>query len=281
MTASFNIEDLLETPNAHRVNKKQRRAERRAAMNKKKPRSSSKLPHMLVAQQESSPREMYLKDIQPLTKAQETTFSCYDAGHHLMLHGYAGTGKTFLALYLALDEVLNTNSERNKIYIVRSVVPSREIGFLPGTDKDKAAVYEAPYIHHFKSLFGRGDAYDKLKKSGVVEFITTSFLRGITLESCVVVVDEYQNMDYGELDTIITRAGEDCRFVFAGDYRQTDFEKKHEQDGIHKFMRIINTLREFRNIEFREEDVVRSGLVRSYILARERMNDVSKTGNLD
>jgi phosphate starvation-inducible protein PhoH len=213
-----------------------------------------------------------LKEVTPLTVNQQKTFDYYKEDLHLMLHGCAGTGKTFLSLYLALEEILTENSKYKKIYIVRSVVPTRDIGFLPGTSKEKAEEYEAPYISIFKELFNKSDAYDYMKKRGLVEFITTSFLRGITLNDAIVITDEFSNCTLHELDSVITRVGKNCKLIFVGDFTQSDFNFEKDKKGIKPFMNIIKGLtNRFAFVEFEIEDIVRSGLVKDYIIEKYRI----------
>jgi phosphate starvation-inducible PhoH-like protein len=159
-------------------------------------------------------------DIGPMTENQRIAFQYWDEGLNLMLHGIAGTGKTFLGLYFALKAISDKDSVYKKIYIVRSTVSTRDQGFLPGSLKDKARVFEAPYVPICTKLYGRGDAYEILKGKGCVEFITTSYLRGETFDNCILLVDEVQNMSDGELHTVMTRVGEDCRIIFCGDVKQ-------------------------------------------------------------
>ena len=212
-----------------------------------------------------------LRTIKPLTVNQQTTFESYRNGYNLMLHGYAGTGKTFCALYLALEEVLSNRSTFDKIVLIRSVVPSRDMGFLPGSIKDKIAVYEEPYKEICDDLFGRGDGYGILKMKKMIEFTTTSFLRGLTFNNAIVIVDEINNMTYQEIDTVMTRLGNNSRIIFCGDYRQTDLNKPHERTGIREFMDITRRINSFRHVEFQKEDIVRSGVVRDYIITKTEM----------
>jgi phosphate starvation-inducible protein PhoH len=213
-----------------------------------------------------------LRHIKPLTPNQERVFNAYNQGYHLMLHGFAGTGKTFCALYLALNELLTKETIYNKIVIVRSVVPSRDMGFLPGSMKEKIMVYEEPYREICDSLFGRGDGYDILKMKGLVQFTTTSYLRGLTFNNAIVILDESQNLSFPECDTVITRMGDESRLIVCGDYRQTDLNKPHEKEGITQLMRITSRINTFQAVEFEKEDIVRSGLVKQYILAKEGLH---------
>ena len=215
---------------------------------------------------------MRLFDIKPKTFAQQLTFDAYDHGDHLLLHGMAGTGKTFISLYLALRELFeDPSSIYHNITIVRSVVPTRDIGFLPGKEDEKIGVYEEPYKAICNELFGRGDAYDILKHKELVNFMCTSFVRGLTLDNTIVIIDEVNNMNFHELDSIITRIGENCRVIFCGDFRQSDLTKQQERNGLLNFMKIIDTLSGFEHVEFTENDIVRSLLVKEYIIAREQL----------
>lgn len=208
-----------------------------------------------------------LRTISPLTLNQSSTFKAFEQGKHLLLHGVAGTGKTYISLYLALNEVLN-KSRYKQIVIIRSVVPSRDMGFLPGTAKEKAKVYEDPYKMICDDLFSRGDGYEILKTKRLVDFNTTSFLRGVTFNDAIIIVDECQNMIGQELDTVMTRVGNNCRIVFCGDFRQTDLAKHEEKRGLLTFMNILDRMSCFEKIEFGKEDIVRSALVKSYIISK-------------
>ena len=210
---------------------------------------------------------MYLRPIKPLTEAQRQVFETFYE-NHLLLHGYAGTGKTFIALYLALKEILEYDKYR-KVVIVRSAVQTRDQGFMPGTEKEKMAYYERPYHDIVNDLCGRGDAYDVLKMHGRVEFMSTSFIRGITLDNTLFIVDEVQNMTFEEIDSVVTRLGKNSKLVICGDYRQTDLKKLKERSGIHDFLKIMDEMGEgVERVEFQQEDIVRSGFVKRYIIAK-------------
>lgn len=213
-----------------------------------------------------------LSQIKPMTATQEEAFDAWDDDYHLMLHGIAGTGKTFIALYLALKSVME-RKEQSKVFIIRSVVPSREMGFLPGNQKEKTKVFETPYVDIATKLFDRGDAYNVLRSKNIIDFMSTSFIRGITIDDAVIVVDEVQNMNAMELHSIMTRVGENCRIIFSGDVRQDDLtsERKKEYSGLSDFMRIIDRMDEFEFIEFTTNDIVRSDIVKAYIIARSQL----------
>jgi phosphate starvation-inducible protein PhoH len=208
------------------------------------------------------------RNIRPLTETQSLVFQEFEKGKHLMLHGCAGTGKTFLTSYLAIQEVMMGNQGYSNIQIIRSVVPTRDMGFLPGTQKEKSKVYEAPYNAIFTDLFGRGDAYDVLKSKRQVLFETTSFIRGMTFDDSIIIVDECQNLTFHELDSVITRIGENCRVIFCGDFTQSDFRWEDEKRGINEFMKIIKKMDAFSLIQFEREDIVRSDLVKEYICTK-------------
>jgi phosphate starvation-inducible PhoH-like protein len=214
----------------------------------------------------------FLCDINPVTQNQTKLFDAYNSDKHLFVYGCAGTGKTFCALYLALKDVLSEITPYQKIVIVRSLVATREIGFLPGDHDDKSALYQIPYKNMVKYMFEMPDdasfemLYGNLKQQETITFWSTSFIRGTTLDNSIIIVDEAQNLNFHELDSIITRVGDNSRIVFCGDATQTDLTKTNERNGILDFMKIIQRMPEFESIEFGVDDIVRSGLVKSYIV---------------
>ena len=215
-----------------------------------------------------------LVNIEPLTPAQEKVFEHWNNDKNLFMYGAAGTGKTFVALYLALKEVLKEDSPFDKVYLVRSLVATREIGFLPGDHEDKSSLYQIPYKNMVKYMFEMPDdnsfemLYGNLKAQETVSFWSTSFLRGTTLDRAIVIVDECQNLNFHELDSIITRVGEDTKIIFCGDVQQSDLVKANEKNGVLDFMSIIRIMDEFGMVEFGVEDIVRSGLIRSYLISK-------------
>jgi|TARA_Y100000114_G_scaffold134062_1_gene133906 phosphate starvation-inducible protein PhoH len=203
-----------------------------------------------------------LQEIEPLTKNQLVAF---ESDKNMVLHGVAGTGKTFISCYLAFDDMIKGSYE--KLVLIRSAVPTRDIGFLPGNEKEKASVYEEPYKDICIELFQRGDAYQILKTKGLVHFMTTSFIRGVTLRNATIIIDECQNMSFHELDSIITRVGQECRIIFCGDFRQADLQK----NGLRDFIRILKAMECFDIIDFEINDIVRSNFVKEYIIAKEQL----------
>ena len=206
--------------------------------------------------------------IEPLTDNQRRFFDLYNNSKIMLLHGVAGTGKSFIAVYKALEEVLDKSNIYHNLTIVRSAVPSREIGHLPGDEKEKAEVYQLPYVEICADLFGRTDAFQRLTEQGVIKFMITSFVRGITMNNSIVIVDEAQNMNDMELNSIITRVGLNSKIIFCGDFRQTDLYKKTDMSGLKKFMVIADMMPSFQVIEFDVKDIVRSDIVKEYIIAR-------------
>ena len=214
-------------------------------------------------------------DIKPLTKNQEKFFAEYKKGKNLFAYGCAGTGKTFIALYLALKEVLDVVTPFEKVYLVRSLVSTREIGFLPGDHEDKSFLYQIPYKNMVKYMFEMADdtefemLYGALKTQETIGFWSTSFIRGTTMDNAIIIVDEMQNLNFHELDSIITRVGENSKIIFCGDASQTDLTKTYERNGILDFMKIIAAMEDdFASIEFGLDDIVRSGLVRRYLYTK-------------
>ena len=216
----------------------------------------------------------YLVDIVPITDNQKILFKSYSEGKHLVAYGAAGTGKTFVTLYNAIKDVLDETTPYEKIYIVRSLVATREIGFLPGDYEDKSDIYQVPYKHMVKYMFQMSsDAdfemlYGNLKSQDSINFWSTSFLRGTTLDNAVVIVDEFQNLNFHELDSIMTRVGQDSKIMFCGDATQSDLVKTNDRNGIVDFMNILRKMPSFDIIEFDIDDIVRSGLVKEYIIAK-------------
>jgi phosphate starvation-inducible protein PhoH len=218
----------------------------------------------------------HLKTFQALTDNQQLFFDSYKRGDYFMaLHGVAGTGKTFCALYKALEEVLDKSNTFKKVIVVRSAVQGREIGHLPGDVNEKMEIYQQPYVQICDTLFGRKDAWERLSEQGYVEFISTSFIRGMSFDDAIIVVDEMQNLTFEEIDTVITRVGHQSKIIWCGDYRQTDLnKKKSDMTGILKFFDIAMHMRSFTKIEFTVEDIVRSSLVREYIIAKLKYEDL-------
>ena len=215
-----------------------------------------------------------LRDVQPLTPNQEKLFQSYDNNQNLVAYGCAGTGKTFVTLYKALLDVLDEKTPYEKIYIVRSLVATREIGFLPGDHEDKSSLYQIPYKNMVKYMFEMPTEadfemlYGNLKTQGTISFWSTSFLRGTTLDKAIVIVDEFQNLNFHELDSIMTRVGQNSKIMFCGDATQTDLIKTNDRNGVIDFMNILRIMSSIDIIEFSIEDIVRSGLVKEYLLAK-------------
>lgn len=222
----------------------------------------------------TSPLKLRIDDLQtfePLTENQEKVYQAWDEDHHLVLTGTAGTGKTFSALYLALEDVLDKGNNLEKVVITRSIVPTREIGFLPGSMEEKMEPYSGPYRAICTELFQDSKAYDKLVDQNAIEFLSTSYIRGTTFNDAVIVVDEMQNLTFHELDSVITRIGQNCRIIFCGDYLQTDFTKESDKNGFGQFLKIIEHMTKFTVVTFTWADIVRSDFVRDYIMTKEML----------
>ena len=215
-----------------------------------------------------------LKTFQPLTNNQKLFFESYKRGDYFTaLHGVAGTGKTFIALYKALEEVLDKSNPFERIIIVRSAVQSREMGHLPGDVSEKMEIYQQPYRQICTTLFGRHDAYQRLEEQHHIDFISTSFIRGMSFDNAIIIVDEMQNLNFEEIDTVMTRVGHMSKIIWCGDYRQTDLKKNGDKSGILKFFDIAMHMGAFTRIEFTADDIVRSSLVKDYILAKLKYED--------
>jgi predicted ribonuclease YlaK len=218
-----------------------------------------------------------LVKIEPITDNQKLVFEGYKKGKNGFLFGCAGTGKTFVSLYLALQDALKQGTAFDRVVIVRSLIPTREIGFLPGDEEDKAALYQVPYSNMMQFMFEQPNEqafsmlYDRLKAQGSFYFLSTSFLRGLTFDNSIIIVDECQNLNFHELDTIITRVGQDSKIVFCGDFGQTDLTRTNEKNGLMNFLQILQEMKEFNCVEFDIGDIVRSGFVRNYLIQKTKL----------
>ena len=218
-----------------------------------------------------------LVKIEPVTDNQKVVFDSYKKGKNQFLYGCAGTGKTFITLYLAMQEVLRNDTPYDRVVMVRSLIPTREIGFLPGDEEDKAALYQVPYSNMVQFMFKQPNEqafsmlYDRLKTQGSFYFLSTSFLSGLTFDNSIIIVDECQNLNFHELDTIVTRVGQDSKLMFCGDFMQTDLSKVNERNGLHDFLRILEEMEEFNCLEFNIGDIVRSGFVRNYLIQKTKL----------
>ncbi len=218
-----------------------------------------------------------LLSYEPITNNQKIAYEAWDEGDNLVLCGSAGTGKTFIGMYLGLESVLDKSWEQNKLVIVRSVVPTRGMGYLPGSIEEKVDAYTAPYRSITNELFNDRNAFDMLESQGQLSFMSTSFIRGITLDDCVLLIDEMQNLTFHELDSIITRVGRNTKVIFSGDYYQSDLTKETDKNGVLHFMNIMEQLKDFSIIEFNWTDIVRSGFVRDYIMTKEMLERKNAT----
>jgi predicted ribonuclease YlaK len=218
-----------------------------------------------------------LSTIKPITDSQKEVFETYKNGLNQFLFGCAGTGKTFISLYLALQDVLKNETPYDKVIVVRSLIPTREIGFLPGDEEDKAALYQVPYSNMMQFMFEQPNEqafamlYDRLKAQGSFYFLSTSFLRGLTFDNSIIIVDECQNLNFHELDTIVTRVGQDSKIMFCGDFGQSDLTRMNEKNGLMNFLQILQEMNEFNCTEFDIGDIVRSGFVRSYLIQKTKL----------
>ena len=215
--------------------------------------------------------------IDPITETQKQVFKSWKEGKNQFLCGCAGTGKTFISMYLAFEEVLRNETPYDKVIIVRSLIPTREIGFLPGDEEDKAALYQVPYSNMMQFMFEQPNEqafeslYNRIKAQGSFYFLSTSFLRGLTFDNTIIIVDECQNLNFHELDTIITRVGQDSKIFFCGDFSQSDLTKMHERNGLMDFLQILQEMEEFNCVEFNIGDIVRSGFVRNYLIQKTKL----------
>jgi len=231
----------------------------------------------MAAKKNKEVNHQQLVTIKPITDNQKQVFATWKKGQNQFLFGSAGTGKTFVSLYLALNDIFDLKKPQERVILVRSLIPTREIGFLPGDEEDKAALYQVPYQNMVQFMFEMPNEqafnglYDKLKGQSSLFFLSTSFLRGLTFDNSIIIVDECQNLNFHELDTIITRVGQDSKIIFCGDFDQTDLQKTNEKNGLHDFLRILEEMEEFNCTEFTIGDIVRSGFVRNYLINKTKL----------
>lgn len=221
-----------------------------------------------------APNTVKLEHLQPfdaITGNQQKACDYWDKGSNLILSGSAGTGKTFIGMNLALEEVLDRETPYHQLVIVRSIVPTRDIGYLPGDEEEKKQVYTLPYVGICSEIFGNGEAWTRLVMQKRVTFESTSFIRGTTFNNAIIMVDEMQNLNFHELDSVVTRIGNNCKLIMCGDYYQSDFKREDEKKGIMDFLNIVESLQQFELIEFTWKDIVRSDFVRDYIMTKEML----------
>lgn len=216
-------------------------------------------------------RRSDLVEYYPITDNQGKVWKSWEDNYNLVLTGSAGTGKTFMGMYLGMRAVLDPDTPYDRLVIVRSMVPTRDMGFLPGTKQEKEDAFLAPYKAIAHELFSDMGSWNKAVSTKKIEFTSTSYIRGTTLDGCIVLVDEMQNLNFHELDSVTTRMGKDSRLIFSGDYRQSDFTRDDDRQGIMKFLTIVEQLKKFEVVNFGWEDIVRSDFVRDYIMTKEML----------
>lgn len=251
-------------------------AKRRTRRQTREDELSIALSHNLIALEEGPKKKKWtihdLASIRPLTQNQEEMFHAFFQGHHILAHGSAGTGKTFLSLFLACNEIVNPASVYKRIIIVRSAVTTRDVGFMPGTLEEKMAVYEIPYQDILGNLFGKAATYENMKKAGLVQFVSTSYIRGLTWENAIIIIDECQNMLLSEAHSVMTRVGKNSKVILCGDINQNDLvNKKDGKTGFPQVVDIIEEMPGFSIIHFTHEDIVRSGFVKNWIMAKDKL----------
>ena len=217
-------------------------------------------------QNQAQQQSLELKYITPKTTSQHQTFEAFYDGYHPILMGCAGTGKSFISVYLGLESVFDAHTSFKKLAIVRSAVPSRELGFLPGDEAGKISSYKRPYVQIVNELLGRADGFEILEKKGIIEFVSTSFLRGTTINDTVIFLDEIQNLSSTELHTVVTRIGKNSALILAGDFFQNDLSDN--ESGLKEFYEIAKRVKNFKIINFSEKDILRNEFIKEYIIAK-------------
>lgn len=230
--------------------------------------------HQVASMENVVNKQFDLKLIKPMTENQKKLETAYQNGQHVINIGSAGTGKTYFSLALALKTLLEEKNGYNRIIIVRSAVQTRDQGFMPGSLSEKMGYYETPYMDITNDLLGRGDAYSTLKQKGMIQFMSTSFVRGLTFDNAIILVDEVQNMTYEEIRSVITRVGENSKVVICGDTRQDDLrngKNRLDRSGLVDFLKVTEEMSKFTITKFGTADIVRSGIVKQFIIEEERV----------
>jgi len=211
-----------------------------------------------------------LRRVFPITESQKELYTSYINGYNVCAAGSAGTGKSYLALYLAFDDILNADTQCDHVIIVRSAVPTRNIGFKPGTTEEKLAEYETPYIDICTDLFRRKSTYGDMKKANLLTFVDTSCIRGQTWNDAVVIIEEVENMNFHEINSVMTRIGKNSKVIITGDIKQTDLlSSNKDTSGMVEALRVLERIPSFKTVQFTRNDIVRSGFVRDWIIAVE------------
>lgn len=215
----------------------------------------------------------HMRTFEPLTDNQRTFFEAYRRGDYFIgLFGSPGTGKTFSALYKSIEEVLDKSNPFKQVVVIRSAVQTRDQGYLPGGVEEKMAIFEQPYKEIAETLFERPDAWDRLKEQGHCRFISTTAIRGISIDDAIIVVDESQSMTFHELSSVITRCGHRSKIIFCGDLKQNDLIKsKYDVSGLKDFLQVARSMASFTEVTFTPDDIVRSSLVRDFIIACDQL----------
>lgn len=233
------------------------------------------LNNNIMAQVEGPKRKKWslhdLQPIQPMTDRQHDMFEAFYSGTHVCAYGSAGVGKTYLALYLAMKDVLDKMRDQKRLIIVRTTVQGRQQGYLPGTQEEKEAPFELPYKDIMHDLFGRASTYDDMKEAHLIEFKSTTALRGLTWDDAIIVVDEFQNMTWEELDSVVTRVGTNSRLIICGDVRHQCDLGRHEVSGAQNALKVMQDMPSFSCVQFTKDDIVRSDFVKQWITTREKL----------
>lgn len=216
----------------------------------------------------------------PLTEKQKDSIYAFSSGKHLALLGSAGTGKTFLGIYLASSLMVDPDSQTDKIIVLRTAVQARDQGFVKGDPAEKMDPYSVPYKQAFTKIFGRANSFYDLIKAKKLVFDSTSFLRSVTFDNAVVIFDEAQNAEFREINTVITRLGQNSRLILIGDSLQDDLSK-NEESGLPKFSKIVtqHLPTDFHITTFTSEDIVRSDLVKRWVIGCEEYANSRPTPN--
>ena len=161
-----------------------------------------------------------------------------------------------------MELVLKGDHKYNKIYLVKPYVTADEdIGFLPGNVEDKLNPFLMSFYINLELIIGYQQV-NKLKRSKVIEPVPIAYIRGVTFTDCIVILDDAQNASKSQIKMFLTRLGDDCKFIIAGDLEQSDLDKESGlEDAVNRF----NGIKGVGSVEFSKNDIVRHPLVKTIL----------------
>lgn len=202
--------------------------------------------------------EKLVKNFEPKTKKQQEFIDLIDSKEVILCKGSSGTGKTFVALAKALSLL---GSYYKQIYLVKSltVVPEEELGHLKGSLEQKTDPYIMNFTWNIDKICGDGTAKSLIDK-GIIKVLPIAFVRGISIDNSIVILDELQNLSFHTFKTLITRIGDRSKYIMMGDVEQIDRRNKGESP-LEKIFEIFKDDDVVGTIEFTDKDCIRNPII--------------------